>query len=131
MPLEVWGLQEADVIKIHKWTGKLSLMFYDDFWRKAHPELRLRIKLLLRSQELEVYDYSRQEGIQLLFNKDSLIGPDHPKFQLFSRLSEQERKAGLLDFEDYGPDKELWDALLKRKRIKMRGHRLLILGSAT
>ena len=119
------SLEEADVIKIHKWTGKLSLMFYDNFWRKAHPELRLRIKLLLRTQELEVYNYTQREEAQLLFNKDQLIGVDHPKFKLFSRLSEQERKAGLLDLEGYGPNKAGWDAKLERKGIQIRGHRVL------
>ncbi len=118
------GVEEADLIKVHKGTGKLSLMFYDDFWKKAHPELRLRIKILLRTQEVEVFDYSTQERVQLLYEKDAYLSSDHPKHKLFSKLTAAEKKAGLLEFEDYGPDKALWEQILELKGLEIRGHQL-------
>jgi len=119
------GIEEADIIKIHKGTGKLSLMFYKNFWRNAHPELKVRIKLLLRTQEVEVYDYSTQEQVQLLYEKETYFGDDHPKYKLFSKLTQQEKEAGLLEFSDYGPDKEIWQQILESKGLEIRGHKLV------
>ena len=68
--------------------------------------------------------YGSTERIQLLFEKDSYIRPEHPKYKLFSRFTEQEKEAGFLDFEDYGPDKEVWNVLLQNKSLEIRGHRL-------
>lgn len=119
-------VKDADVIKIHKSTGKLSLMFYDNFWKKGHPELKLRVKLKLRGQSVDVFEYQANSGsVQLLYEKDSFLDENHPEFHKFSKLTESEMKAGLLRFKGYGPNKDDWEALLAEKGLKVVGHRLL------
>lgn len=118
-------VKDADVIKIHKNSGKLSIMFYDNFWKNAHPVLKLRVKLKLRGQGVDVFDYDNLDTAQLLYEKDSLLADDHPKFKLFSKLTEQEMAAGLLRFSGYGPNQEEWEALLNARGVQLKGHKLI------
>jgi DNA phosphorothioation-associated putative methyltransferase len=48
--------EEADLIKIHIASGKLTLLHYDDF-KKAEPILQMRIKINLRNQFVQVFDH--------------------------------------------------------------------------
>jgi DNA phosphorothioation-associated putative methyltransferase len=55
---------EADLIKIHVRSGKLTFLHYDDFLRKKKPILLTRIKINLRTRFVQVFDHSA-EGQQL------------------------------------------------------------------
>jgi DNA phosphorothioation-associated putative methyltransferase len=62
--------EEADLIKIHVRSGKLTFLQYDDF-EQEHPILRTRIKINLRTQFVQVFDHS--SDIQSLANKQQFI----------------------------------------------------------
>ena len=53
---------EADLIKIHAGSGKLTLLNYDDF-DKDEPILKTRIKINLRNQYVHVFDHQGQNNI--------------------------------------------------------------------
>jgi len=59
--------EEADLIKIHVRSGKLTFLHYDDFEGKREPLLLTRIKINLRNQFVQVFDHSAE--LQPLFNK--------------------------------------------------------------
>jgi DNA phosphorothioation-associated putative methyltransferase len=59
--------EEADLIKIHVRSGKLTFLQYDNFDRKRHPILQTRIKINLRTQFVQVFDHSADK--QSLMNK--------------------------------------------------------------
>jgi DNA phosphorothioation-associated putative methyltransferase len=59
---------QSDVIKLHKASGKVTFLVYDDFEGKPLPELRQRIKVNLRTRWVQVFDHSA-EG-QLLYFKE-------------------------------------------------------------
>jgi DNA phosphorothioation-associated putative methyltransferase len=59
--------EEADLIKIHVRSGKLTFLQYDNFDRKRHPVLQTRIKINLRTQFVQVFDHSADK--QSLTNK--------------------------------------------------------------
>jgi len=52
--------EEADLIKIHVASGKLTLLHYDDF-KKAEPILQTRIKINLRNQFVQVFDHRAEQ----------------------------------------------------------------------
>ena len=56
--------EEADLIKIHVRSGKLTFLHYDDFDGKKHPVLETRIKINLRTRFVQVFDH-RSEGQSL------------------------------------------------------------------
>lgn len=49
--------EEADLIKIHVRSGKLTFLHYDDFEGKKHPVLQTRIKINLRTRFVQVFDH--------------------------------------------------------------------------
>src|SRR5262249_16020577 len=61
---------QADLIKIHKHSGKVTFQHSDDFDGTPLPELRMRIKVNLRNLFVEVFDYTRSQKKQLLYFKD-------------------------------------------------------------
>src|SRR5262249_32285940 len=69
--------EEADLIKIHIRSRKLTFLIYDDFERKALPELQQRIKVNLRTRFVEVFDHTLSG--QLLYFKERFLPSDHPE----------------------------------------------------
>lgn len=59
--------EEADLIKIHVRSGKLTFLHYEDFEGKREPLLLTRIKINLRTQFVQVFDHSAEK--QELENK--------------------------------------------------------------
>jgi hypothetical protein len=54
---------QADVIKLHKASGKVTFLVYDDFDGKPVPELKLRIKVNLRTRWVQVFDHSAEHQL--------------------------------------------------------------------
>ena len=50
-------IEQTDLIKIHSQSGKLSLMRYDDFKNLPLPRLLERVKINLREQAFDLYQY--------------------------------------------------------------------------
>jgi hypothetical protein len=65
---------QADVVKIHKASGKVTFLLYDDFEGKALPVLQHRIKVNLKTRWVQAFDH-RAEG-QALHSKERYLGPE-------------------------------------------------------
>lgn len=86
---------QADVIKIHKHSGKITFQHYDDFDGKPLPELQTRIKVNLRNLFVEVFDHSKGPRIQLLYFKERFVGRTHPGRLAMEKFSAKLRQLGL------------------------------------
>jgi hypothetical protein len=95
---------QADVIKLHKESGKATFLVYDNFDGKPLPELRQRIKVNLRTRWVQVFDHSA-DG-QLLYFKERFVSASHPKRTEMETFSGKLRKLGLLDTAIFGPTKK-------------------------
>ena len=62
-------LESIQLIKIHFTSGKVSLMGYDD-WSLDIPHLVERIKIKLREQDIDFFDYNEKFTPPPLINKD-------------------------------------------------------------
>jgi DNA phosphorothioation-associated putative methyltransferase len=89
------SLGEVDLIKIHKRSGKVSFLIYDDFERKRLPELVMRVKVNLRNQQVDVFESVPDAEPEILYFKHRYVSPDHPKFRAWCRLSRQLERAGM------------------------------------
>lgn len=87
--------RDADLIKIHKHSGKVTLQFYDDFDGKLLPELKLRVKVNLRSLRAQIFDHSTPEFRQLMPFKERFMSKNHPTNPALLRFSKKLRKLGL------------------------------------
>jgi DNA phosphorothioation-associated putative methyltransferase len=69
--------RQADLVKVHKSSGKVSFLTYESFDTCLLPELLLRTKVNLRTLWVEVFDHSDQG--ELLYYKERFLAPDHPQ----------------------------------------------------
>jgi DNA phosphorothioation-associated putative methyltransferase len=86
---------EADILKIHKRSKKLTLLHYENFERSALPRLVMRIKVSLRDRFVNVFDYSDSQDPQLLPFKERFLSSDHPDRDKMDRISLKLRRLGL------------------------------------
>lgn len=87
--------RDADLIKIHKHSGKVTLQFYQDFDYQMLPELKLRVKVNLRALRAQVFDHSQPPFRQMMPFKERFLGPDHPELEKVQKFSRKLRRLGL------------------------------------
>ncbi len=67
--------QDADMVKIHIASGKVSLMRYEDYDGSAIPLLLERVKVDLRRQQVGYYQYGEEFAPQPLYLKSRYLHP--------------------------------------------------------
>ncbi len=97
--------QQADLIKLHLGTRKVTFLVYEDFFRKAFPELRTRIKVDLARLHVTVFEYGFALPAQLLFYKERFVAADHRLRPRMEQISRRLSKLGVLK-EGLGPNDE-------------------------
>jgi DNA phosphorothioation-associated putative methyltransferase len=114
---------EADVIKIHLRSRKLTFLLYDNFTRAPFPELQTRIKIDLPRLAVNIFEYGNSGSRQLLFFKERFIEagfPGRSRMEQISRRLEMLgiRQASLGPNDQNAPSKAEFDALLERYRLR-------------
>lgn len=97
-------VSQADIIKLHKSSGKATFLVYDDFEGKRLPELRQRIKVNLRTRWVQVFDHTA-DG-QLLYFKERFLSANHPFRAEMTAFSAKLQKLGLSEAALLGPTKK-------------------------
>jgi DNA phosphorothioation-associated putative methyltransferase len=118
-------IEGADLIKLHRQSGKVSYLVYPDFDADPHPALSRSIKLNLRTREIESTDYAASANPPVLHRKETFLLPDDPRWSKFDRLTRQEERAGLLDETATIGTRSGWADRLRERRYALRGHRLM------
>lgn len=116
-------VETADLVKIHIQSGKLSLMTYDDFTEKPLPRLLERVKINLRTQLVQFFDYADDAPVQLLYNKSRYVSPDFEHYVQQQNL-DSELSSLVGDTSGYGPDARTLLEVLERHRLKLNGFTL-------
>lgn len=118
-------VEGANIVKIHRRSGKLSYLVYPDFERDPHPPLLRCIRLNLRTRLVDCYDYGQSTNPPILHRKESFLGPDDKLHAKFARLTAQEEKVGLLEDARGIGTREAWTARLSERGFTLKGHRLV------
>jgi len=109
--------READLIKIHLHSRKLTFHYYKDFDQAQLPELLTRIKIDLKRLFVSVIDHTTGSEHQLLFFKERFLAKDYPDRAKMERFSAKLRKLGLREEKiGYGPSKEQWLAFTQKMK---------------
>lgn len=118
-------VEEVDLIKLHIQSGKVSLMLYDDFESSPVPDLIERVKINLRRQRIDFFEYGEEFPPQPLYLKSRFIyeGFDHYDEQV--SFDAKLEGLDLFDFEDHGPPGEVFKGILERNRLRIEGFELL------
>jgi DNA phosphorothioation-associated putative methyltransferase len=117
-------VSSADLIKIHIRSGKLTLMKFDDFINTPLPRMIQRVKLNLRRQELDVFDYRDPYEPPYLFGKSRFINEEFQNYAEQISFEEHIENLNLCDFSGYGPRPQEFDALLEKRRYVVEGFSL-------
>jgi DNA phosphorothioation-associated putative methyltransferase len=115
----------ANLIKLHRHSGKVSYLVYPNFDTDPHPALLRSVKLSLRTREIDCFDYADSANPPILHRKETFLTPDHPLYQRFARLTAQEEKHGLLDDSATIGTRDGWEARLEAAGFALRGHRVV------
>ena len=117
-------LEEATVVKFHVQKPQITYLFYPDFDKEPHPALHTSMAIGLRDLHVRYRDYD-QDNPPLLHQKDQLITEDYPGYAKFAKLSQQERKWGLLKDSKAIFDHRGWEQCLAEHGAELKGHRLI------
>jgi DNA phosphorothioation-associated putative methyltransferase len=122
-------IEGANIIKIHRRTGKLSYLIYPHFDSDPHPALLRCVRLNLRTRQMECYDYASSSNPPVLHRKETFLAPGDPRRDKFARLTSQEQKQGLLDDSSGIGTRVGWRKRLCERRFVLKGHRLVRCGT--
>jgi DNA phosphorothioation-associated putative methyltransferase len=118
-------VEGANLIKIHRRSGKLSYLVYPDFDSDPHPALLRSIRINLRTRQIDSNDYAQSANPPVLHRKEKFLTTDHPLHAKFARLTAQEEKQSLLDDTATIGTRDGWSARLAERGFMLKGHRLV------
>ncbi len=118
-------IELTDLIKVHIQSGKLSLMRYDDFEGQPLPRLFERVKINLREQTFELYEYGEEYEPTYLYLKSRYINEEFPYYAEQLNFDEQLQALNLFDLNSYGPKPNEFRLGLTNTRWEIDGFSLI------
>jgi len=118
-------IEQTDLIKIHSQSGKLSLMRYDDFQNLPLPRLLERVKVNLREQTFDLYQYGDEYEPTYLYLKSRYINEEFPNYAEQLSFDEQLQAIRLFDLSGYGPRPVIFRETLANARWEVYGFELI------
>ncbi|MBK1644821.1 peptidase M15 [Thiocapsa imhoffii] len=119
-------IREADLVKIHIGSGKLTLLRFDDFDGHALPRLIERVKIKLREQDIDYFAYGERFEPPYLYHKSRYLNEEYEGYPEQVAFEDALEELGLLDWSSgYGPEPARFDALLARQRWVVEGCNLV------
>jgi DNA phosphorothioation-associated putative methyltransferase len=119
-------VREADLVKIHIRSGKLTVLRYRDFDDDPLPTLEERIKIDMRAQDITFFDH--RDRPQILYLKSRYLAPDHPTYARQKTFDEALLALDLLDLSGFGPDPDTFHATLARAGRRVQGFEVVTRG---
>ena len=117
----IGDVDSADLVKIHLYSGKLSLMKFDNFSGCALPRMLERVKINFRSQQIEVFDYSDPYIPPYLFKKSRFINEEMEEYSKQIDFEEKLEELQLFETSGHGPSPEYFDRRLEENRKEIDG----------
>jgi DNA phosphorothioation-associated putative methyltransferase len=111
-------VENADLVKIHVDSGKVTLLLYDDFESKPIPLLLERVKVDLRHQDIQFFEYGSSSDPQPLYIKSRFLVEQDPLYAAQKAFDNRLLALGLFDFSGFGPQ---WDDFLKQLQVVSLG----------
>lgn len=117
--------EDANVVKLHRDSPRVSYLTYPDFDRDPHPTLVESFLVKLGGLEISFRSYADYRNPPILHRKEQLLSLDDPRRESFQRLTRQEDRWGLYEQPERIGTKLGWEAVLGEKGATFRGKRLV------
>ncbi|PRG86133.1 peptidase m15a [Burkholderia multivorans] len=109
---------DAQLAKIHARSGKLTLTEYDDFDSVPLPRLAKRVKINIRKQDYEIFEYGGRYEKPLLYFKSRYLNEEYPNYSQQEAFDRAFEGLELFDSEGYGMSaSDLAECLELRRRL--------------
>jgi DNA phosphorothioation-associated putative methyltransferase len=95
------NINEAHIVRIHKFSGRVTFLTYADFESSLLPQLLTRTRVDLRTARVDVF-YHRGDH-QPLYFKERFLDPDDPQRERLLLISEVFRRMGISNSVFLGP----------------------------
>ncbi len=118
-------VRTADLVKIHIQSGKFTLMKFDDFIGKPLPRMLQRVKVKLRDQDLDFFEYGGQYPPPFLYFKSRYINEEFPGFPEQQEFDRQLDALSLPMADEFGPEPAIFVSWLQNQRREIAGLRLI------
>ena len=118
-------MDEANIIRLGRKKPKISYSAYPNFDRDPHPALAWSYLVDLKKLKATFREYRDSENRPILHRKELFVGPEHPDYDKFRRVTESEERHGLLDEPHRIGHQRGWDQRLEEVGWQLRGHRLV------
>lgn len=125
--LILWGsMSEVHLVKIHITSGKLTLMEFDDFDSNPLPLLRQRVKVNVRKQDYDLFDYgTAMHPKPVLYRKSRYVHEEYPGYAEQYAFDEALASTGIHGESEFGPTLEELTHRLEHLRLAVSGMRLV------
>jgi hypothetical protein len=115
----------ADLLKIHIRSGKLTMMRFDNFSGSPLPRMTQRVKINLRKQELNIFDYGEVYPEPYLYRKSRFLNEESAFFAEQVLFEAALDELGVFDFDGYGPDAATFDQGIDEMRLTVDEYKLV------
>lgn len=122
----VGDVRAFDLVKAHINSGKVTLIRYDDFIESPLPTMSTRVKVRLRDQDVDVFEYSEEGPYRppVLYYKSRYVNEDFPNYPEQLQFEQALDDLGLFDLSGYGPPASELTAKLRAYRYEIRNYTL-------
>ncbi|WP_160164412.1 DNA phosphorothioation-associated putative methyltransferase [Rhodopirellula baltica] len=121
----IGSVEDAILIKLHRFSGKVSYLACPNFESDPHPITTETTKVWLRTLRVGFYETESRTNPPLLDRKDQMLDTEDERRAKFERLTKQEFKHGLLHEGDDFLTRSVWQGNLQMLGFAHRGHRLV------
>jgi DNA phosphorothioation-associated putative methyltransferase len=121
-------VEGANIVKLHRFSGKVSYLFYPTFDTEAHPALLRALKVSLRTLQLDCYDYASAANPPILHRKETFVPEDYPEYGTFAALTHEEEERGLLADTARIGTRDGWESRLREAGMRIEQHRVVLVG---
>ena len=112
-------------MKIHLQSSKLTLLRYERYAESPLPRLRERIKINLRDQVIDFFNYGDAVSRQLLFMKSRYMTPDQPGYARQKKFDTQLKTAEGLEVARFRPSAAELVRCLQASGLAIEGFKIV------
>ena len=121
----IGDLVEADVIKLHRGSPRVSYLSYPDFDSDPHPKCEESFLVKLGAREISYRSYVQSLNPPILHRKEEFLRENDERREGFAKLTAQEEKWELYEEPQRIGTVNGWAEVLAEKNAAFRGRRLV------
>jgi len=114
-------IEQADLVKIHIGTGKVTFLEYDSFDKTPLPRLITRVKVNLREQSVEYFHYDDDPDPPILYLKSRYMVPHQSGYEKQKRFDRKLERPGLFELSGFGPRPADFFAIIEGAGLRLKG----------